>query len=64
MKKLNGFVIILIMLVASLLIGQGISYALSPASWIAFAGRLPRDSQHDRLLGADRHFDRRLFLSG
>jgi hypothetical protein len=41
MKKLNGFVIAIIILAASLVIGQAASYLLAPSSWQAFFNRLP-----------------------
>ncbi len=40
MKK-NSILTIFIILVAALIVGQGIAFALAPDSWRAFIGRLP-----------------------
>jgi hypothetical protein len=41
MKKMKGMWIAVIILAASLVLGQGISYLMAPSSWAIFFARLP-----------------------
>jgi hypothetical protein len=40
-KHSRGFLIGGLILLAILVVGQGVSYVVAPASWLAFIGRLP-----------------------